>query len=279
MPKNSVKKTNKDDEQDKENDEKEGIEDELEENNNFEIMSSDELILIFKRNLRRFHSEIYISDECKGTIKNLFENYLAMKPEDILNSMPKNLKTFITNKVLNKTPYKMHHAIIDFLMADIVERSGNCLEYRKAFTLQPYDIWSAILCDNEISQLFNWPLIPVRSNISKESKKNHKKYSAFDKKELLIILKKNEITISEYCDKFIMIWNIMNELGNIFLTKEGAYEKIKQLDANYKINRKYFLVQLQYAFLDILVRRLKENNDFYRRPFFNELNNILVELT
>jgi hypothetical protein len=232
--------------------------------------------------LKQIHPNTKISTESIQIIQNLFNIFDGVEHDEILKELL-NLKPYESElykfalKESNKknVPIEKNNAINEYLLAEILELSGNSARDNKLKTINATHIWLAIFNDDELKKLFsnNLPSISPFYRINPEIYDKYKSLCMPQLNKIKDTLKQNNIKYEPIIIKNIKY--ILNYFTNLCSSNDELVKKIICLNLNETIFsiQKYHQIILQKLIDKMIIINKKVNytilNDIFEDIFPN----------
>ena len=220
-----------------------------------QILNVDTFIPLINKNLNFLHPNLNITDEAVDWLVRMFGKYIDMKVNDIILFLPDEFEQHASDQAM-KNKGKQHQAVIDYLLAETLELSGNRARDMKKKIITPYHICLAV--ETDMMDIFDKPNIPI---VVQQSELHGKK-GVFSKAKLKKKLMEHGIQSNQSDDAFIAILNILNAvaLSPRYTSESDVSAKIRKIGGMYDAKAGYYIAQLQYALLDRLFDLIDNTN-------------------
>ena len=205
--------------------------------------------------LKQVHPDTGIEKEATIWLHVILEESFNMSSQELLDSLPGELGKHAV-KEFTKLPKA--ESIIDYLLAEILELSGNCARDHERARISPFHLWMAIENDEELLQVFKsyTPILPLKVQKSSDNDIIHGK-SGLTKASVRGALKDKEINLRP--DEFNIILNILTQASNHYLHDKdiiGKLESMGCISDGTLPNR-----TLQKTLLDVLIDKFCQNSE------------------
>jgi hypothetical protein len=130
---------------------------------------------VVSRILKQIHPDASIDTEAVSWLHEMFQDYIDKDADTILGLLPGELNKHAKIEYEKKGDIE---DIFEYLLAEILELSGNCARDQKKMRITAYHMWLAILNDVELAVLFKRPNVPVLLDLNMEAIKVHGSHRA-----------------------------------------------------------------------------------------------------
>lgn len=200
---------------------------------------------LIKKVLREVHPDASITSESIEWLIKLFCKYDTMSREQIINDLSGQL-------VNHAIKYGTREKVIEYILAEILELSGNCARDNHMNRITVLHLWIGILSDAELKLLFPHPsvhLIPIFDTTKYGDSKKVKSYHLHKK-----LLKETFDNLMLNSDAKMVLYHTVFQC-NMYYDKDRCIEKILSLGKTYDANLNH-LEQLRLIVLDLLKQKL-----------------------
>lgn len=231
-------------------------------------MISNDLI---KKELRLVHPDSRISKEGIYEIQKLLKKYDDLEVDEVLENLPGEIKKHAQteyDKAEKKKPGRGKDGLMEYILAEILELSGNVARDNRKITINAYHIWTSILCDEELKEMFidMKPLIPVLF-----PRNSYRKNEKVTKTHIRNMIKKMDIAIDSSIPKILQY--IMIILSSYYHSDELIIKKLKESFSKKPSSDVPLITQLQNNILKYIFELLKEKD---KKITFTILNDAIA---
>jgi len=224
--------------------------------------------LDIKNKLEYLYPTIGITDEACVYIERMFEQYVDMDTDTLINLLPEKLKRYAP---INCKTGNSNSDIITYLLYEVLESVVNNVISICTNTISVYHIWTNIYGDPELAQLFKEYMCKYCvSLLSLGAINYHKKNGRYTltKKNVKNKLDRNNIKCDKYV--YVLLNNIATITASKFCNTDLIANKINSVCRHiYLVNPNYVaaqddtipILQLENMLLDIIINKCRESGD------------------